>query len=432
MRDIGTRLHSISKALLRVAQYIPSLDRVPRIERHAHQIHDPVARLRYLRQQMSVPPARIRPAAARPRRRKLRLRHLAWLALPLVMAMSHGPASKGVTETAAKERGLLVPRTDSGAGTAPIARVWRVEHSEATDVYSNGLRVDLTFLVNNRPRAHYPIFALAGAWEPVATGEAPVGIVYHTTESHLAPFEEDENRRLKQLGRNLLEVIRTERAYHYVIDRFGRVFAVVTELDAANHVGNSIWADAHGIYVNLNDSFIGVSFEGQTDSPGEVTPAQVASARVLTEMLRSRYNIAAEDCVTHAQVSVNPGNMLIGSHVDWASNFPFREIGLPDNYSIPLPSIYAFGFEYDGTFLRVTEDRWRGLELAAIQVERQAALEGVPVARYRAILRHRYKDIAAGLKQQSAQEAAASSSGAAKTPPSSAVRDAKKTSEGDI
>ena len=348
------------------------------------------------------------------------------------MAMASGPAPKGVAETAAKEQGLLVPRADSGAVPAAVAPVWRVEHSDSTDVYSNGLRVDLTFVVNNRPRARYAIYALAGASKQVETGDAPVGIVYHTTESHLAPFEEDENRRLKQLGRNLLEVIRTERAYHYVIDRFGRVFAVVAESDAANHVGNSIWADARGIYVNLNDSFIGVSFEGQTDSPDEVTPAQVASAKVLTEMLRSRYNLAAEDCVTHAQVSVNPDNMLIGSHVDWAGDFPFREIGLPDNYSIPLPSIYAFGFEYDDTFLRVTGDRWKGLELAANQVERQAALEGVSVARYRAILRHRYKDIAAALKQESAPEAAASASGAARPPPGPAGRHSKKTSEGGI
>lgn len=413
-----------------MAEHIPSLDRVPRIERRARQIDDPVSRLRYLRKEMSV--ARARTAVAGHRRRVPQVRHLVWLAIPVVMAIWSGPASKSIKETVARERGLLVPRADSGWETAPVAQVWRVEHSDSTDVYSNGLRVDLTFGVNNRPRAHYPIYALVGASQAVTTGAAPVGIVYHTTESHLAPFEEDENRRLKQLGRNLLETIRMEHAYHYVIDRFGRVFAVVAESDAANHVGNSVWADARGIYVNLNDSFIGVSFEGQTGSPDEVTPAQVASGRVLTEMLRSRYGIAPEDCVTHAQVSVNPGNMLIGSHVDWAGNFPFREMGLPDNYSIPLPSIYAFGFGYDDSFLRATGFSWKGLELAANQVQRQAALEGLEVARYRAILRHRYKDIAADLKQQGAQEASASTSGAAKAPPGSVVRHSNKTSQGVI
>src|SRR5205085_5091617 len=115
-----------------------------------------------------------------------------------------------------------------------------------------------------RPRAHYPIFPLTGGTTANKSRSTPVGIVFHTTESHLVPFEEDENRRLKQLGRNLLDVIRRQRSYHYVIDRFGRVFRVVEESDAANHAGFSIWADAAGIYVNLNDSFLGVSFEGQT------------------------------------------------------------------------------------------------------------------------------------------------------------------------
>jgi hypothetical protein len=38
--------------------------------------------------------------------------------------------------------------------------------------------------------------------------------------------------------------------------------------------------------------------------------------------------------VVHAQVSINPGNRRIGWHTDWGAGFPFREIGLPDNYQI--------------------------------------------------------------------------------------------------
>jgi hypothetical protein len=114
---------------------------------------------------------------------------------------------------------------------------------------------------------------------------------------------------------------------------------------------------------------------------------------MLTEMLRSRYGIAAENCVTHAQVSVNPDNMRIGSHTDWASAFPFRALGLPDNYAAPLASLYAFGFEYDSVFLKATGERWKGLDLAETQVAAQAGAEGIPVANYRAMLQHRYKDI---------------------------------------
>lgn len=400
----------------------PTFDRTPLIEQRAAGISDPVRRLRYLRVKMSEPaPTLAQPsetAPARHRKSTWRLPHLGWLALPVALALASGSSSKSAAETAARERVLLVPRSvslipqpisnETGSlqiastdNSAPVSRVWRIEQSESTDVYSNGLRVDLTFTASNRPRAAFPIFPLTGAAIAVKWGSSPVGIVYHTTESQLTEFEEDRNHRLKQLGRNLLEVIRSQRSYHYVIDRFGRVFSVVAESDAANHVGNSVWADAEGIYVNLNDSFLGVAFEAQNGATGEVTPAQIRAAKVLTEMLRSRYAIAAENCVTHAQVSVSPWNMLIGAHTDWAANFPFAALGLPDNYAIPLASIYAYGFEYDETFRQATQGLWKGLGLSLEQVERQAAAEHVPVPRYRSMLQHRYKDLAAALKQRS-------------------------------
>src|ERR1019366_4011438 len=247
-----------------------------------------------------------------------------------------------------------------------------VDRSETLEQYSNGLRVDLTFVASNRRRTLFPVYSLAGDGT-FETGRDPVGIVYHTTESLLANFQEDQTHRLKQLGRNLLEVIRKRRACNYLIDRFGRVFRVVQDSDAANHAGTSVWADASGIYVNLNDSFLAVAFEAQTGAVDEVTPAQILAARILTEMLRARYGISPENCVTHAQVAVNPVNMRIGSHTDWASKFPFQELGLPDNYAVPLPSLYAFGFNYDGLFLHATNGKWSGLERAEEQVQKQAA-----------------------------------------------------------
>ena len=234
--------------------------------------------------------------------------------------------------------------------------------------------------------------------------DQPAGIVYHTTESHLAPFEEGETGHLKLLGRYLLDVLRRQRSYHYLIDRFGRVFRVVEESDAANHVGTSVWADGSGLYVNLNSSFLGVAFEGQTGASEEVTAAQILAARQLTEMLRARYSIAAEDCVTHAQVSVSPENMHVGAHVDWAAQFPFAQLGLPDNYAVPLPSLYVFGFESDVAFVRATAGGWQGLRLAEAQVVQQAAAEGIARARYREKLQQRYKNVAGVLQQNQAQE----------------------------
>lgn len=373
---------------------IPILDPLARVEQRACHITDPVERLRFLRQSMEAARAQ---NAARPTRRW----RPASIVAGLLLLVTIVPVPTGTAETFARERALVATRSAGVPVANPVTRVWLVDKSDALELYSNGLRIDLTFTVSNHPRRPFPIFPKEGGALPAGKGTAPVGIVFHTTESNLVPFEEEENRRLKRVGRNLLEWVRQERSYHYVIDRFGRVFRVVREQDAANHAGESVWADRQGVYVNLNDSFLGISFEGQTGAVDDVTHAQVAAGKVLTEMLRSRYSIAAEDCVTHAQVSVNPQNMRIGAHTDWAGKFPFAGVGLPDNYSIPVASMVLFGFSYDSVFLRITGTRWHGLDMAEMRVARQASAEGLDVKQYRAILQHRYKDIASALKEKS-------------------------------
>jgi hypothetical protein len=159
------------------------------------------------------------------------------------------------------------------------------------------------------------------------------------------------------------------------------------------------------VYVNLNHSFLGIAFETQTqvgqDLPS-ANPAQIRAARTLTEMLRAKYHIQSSNCVTHAQVSVNPGNMLIGYHTDWAGNFPFTEVGLRDNYTAPPASISAFGFDYDPVFVHATGVRiWQGLALAEDEVRADAIAGGLTVPQYRAILQKKYKQIIAALKAAS-------------------------------
>lgn len=363
----------------------------PRLERTASRIADPVERLKYLRLHARTP------------RRRLVWGRTTWL-LPVALLLAIlGGWSSRTTRVHAKERPLVVPGSMIPlAGANP--RVWQVEGSDKTEVYSNGLRIDLSFATHNRPRARYPIFTLAGAEVPVGYGETPRGVVYHLTESQVGPLEEEASHRIQYIGRNLLEVIRTERAYHYVIDRFGRVFRVVEESDAANHAGKSVWADSQGIYVNLNDSFLSIAFEGQAETTEAITLAQVTAARMLTEMLRWRYPMPVENFVTHAQISVNPLNMHISPHTDWAQDFPFAALGLPDNYSVPPASLYAFGFSYDDTFLTVSGGGWKGLALAEGQLARDAARQGATPDSYRTMLRHRYKDIAAALEQQASKE----------------------------
>jgi len=82
--------------------------------------------------------------------------------------------------------------------------------------------------------------------------------------------------------------------------------------------------------------------------------------------------------------------------------FPFSEIGLPDNYATPPASVYAFGFNYDETYVKITGNRvWQGLLMADDQVKRQASSLSMPLSKYKATLQRRYREITAALKSKS-------------------------------
>jgi hypothetical protein len=289
-----------------------------------------------------------------------------------------------------------------------VPKVWQVEQNRDYETFSNGLRVENHFKVSGKPRSYGRIERRRPDTGFKDWRSDPVGIVYHTTESELAPFESAQNRKLKVLGLSLLEYVRAKQAYNFVIDRFGRVFRVVEVEDTANHAGHSVWADANWIYLNVNASFIGVSFEAQSAPGGgqlTVSPAQIHAGRVLTQMLRDKYHIAASNCVTHAQVSVNPDNMRIGYHTDWAGNFPFGGMGLGENYSLALPSMYFFGFNYDPAFVTSTGARlWKGVVQAEQEIRQAAAVAGLPVAEYQKFLQQRYRKDLAALRSHSAGE----------------------------
>ncbi|MBZ5612087.1 MAG: N-acetylmuramoyl-L-alanine amidase [Acidobacteriia bacterium] len=327
-----------------------------------------------------------------------------------VPAITLGLALAGAALLRPWSRSSEVPRVESprlistqiSTKSAPAAppHVWLVENAERYDLYSNGLRVENQYLASTAPRK-YLAFArarldqAAGAWR-----SEPAGIVFHTTESHIAPFEEDQNRTLRRAGEGLLEYVSRRRSYHFVIDRFGRVFRIVRETDYANHAGNSIWADDTSIYLNLNQSFFGVAFEAQSNPDGDQMPAnsaQIHAGRILVEMLRSRYAIPASNCVAHAQVSVNPGNGRVGYHTDWAARLPFGELGLGDNYLCPLPSVTLFGFQPDGSLAEAGDaPLGQGWQSALEQVRAEAARRELPVERYRQALQKRYRyDLAA-------------------------------------
>jgi hypothetical protein len=353
------------------------------VEGAAGLIGDPVLRLRFLR--AVSPPLEFHPPPKR--RRRVRIARVLPIALAIAAAL---PFLRPRASARPVPSAVATPAPVVGMAAPPphtVAEVWQVEKLGASEVYSNGLRVDDTYAVPLRTRS-YLAFPAAGGPPVPRTG--PAGIVYHSTESMQAPFEAGHNDTLKRIGESLLEYVRRRSSYHFVIDRFGRVYRVVEESDAANHAGHSVWADDEWLYLNLNDSFLGVAFESQQGAV--MTSAQLHAAVMLTEMLRSRYRIAAGNCVTHAQVSVNPSNMRIGYHIDWAAGFPFAALGLPDNYGVPLPAIWAFGFEQEASFLSPADHMRAGLDAAVHRLEEDAATAGLTPAAYRKQLQHRYRD----------------------------------------
>jgi hypothetical protein len=372
---------------------LPKFSNAASIERRAQKISDPLERLRYLR----------RAAGAAPHPRAQPGWTWTWLAsfvLAAAVLPLHSVSDANVRRTLDLRAPLQPPRP------APaIPNVWLVDKTREFEVYSNGLRVETLLSVAGEPR-WYSLIVRGPEMQFGPRRAQPAGIVFHTTESDTAPFQPEQNHNLQRIGKELLLYVRSKRAYHFLIDRFGRVHRIVNESDTANHAGKSVWADSRWLYLNLNASFLGVAFEAHTE-PGQppVNRAQIQAARVLTEMLRSKYNVPAENCVTHAQVSVNPANMLIGWHTDWANNFPFEELGLPNNYEQPSPPVAAFGFGYDETYLHASGPAlWKGLALGDEWVRESAAAQGIQVAEYRKLLQKQYRNQLAALQDQGASE----------------------------
>ena len=337
------------------------------VERRATRIVDGVEKLRYLR------------AAARRKPRRSPFRHL--LLLPLCFAVQ-----------SVNPKIVEIPRAVQPLQPEAFSRVWAVEETSDRIVFSNGLVVRNDFTTTSEPR-RYRAYTRAGL-TALSTESQPAGIVYHSTESLIVPIEPEQSRSLVRTKNALLAYVRRGRLYNFVIDRLGQVYRVVPEDQVAFHAGHSIWADAEHVYIDLNPVFLGISFEAQTDAAFQASAAQVHAGRLLTEMLRSRYRIAEGNCVTHAQVSVNPDNMRLGYHTDWASRFPFHDLGLETGYSATVAAISIFGVSFDDHFLGVIGGLpWPGLLAAEKQLTEDAAARGMTTGAYRNFLQQQYRNL---------------------------------------
>ncbi|MGA1869431.1 MAG: peptidoglycan recognition family protein [bacterium] len=262
--------------------------------------------------------------------------------------------------------------------------IWMVESKREYELYSNGLRIFRDYEISTGRRC-FLVFkkGYEGLPDPDEVHHDPVGIVYHTTESDILPFDKENNYNILKATRNLLHYIKRIKCYNYLIDRFGRVYRIVKEDHYAYHAGESIWSSGYEIYVNLNNSFIGVSFEGRSMLAGtmnepSITPMQLVSARRLTDMLRQRYDIEDRNCVVHGIISVNSKNKIIGYHLDWAQDFPFELIGVSNKYHVPSPSILEFGFGYSTNMINSLGGKaWSGVYEAERLLKERAGKEKI-------------------------------------------------------
>ena len=263
-------------------------------------------------------------------------------------------------------------------GIAP-ERAWLVDSGPGFELYSNGLRIDTTWAVAGEPR-HYRVFE-TGRGMGAEVEDRPVGIVFHTSESDIWPLEESFNEKLRDSNQNLLRYLKRNQVYHYLIDRFGQVFRVVEEKGKANHAGMSVWSAGERVYLNLNGSTIGVSFETRWEGGHAlpITRAQLEAGRSLTDYLRDKWTISPDMCVTHGLASVNSHRHLIGHHLDWARGFPFEAFGLPDQYARASPAVALFAFGYDEPFLEVMGEPWPGVGVAERALEKEAADASLPL-----------------------------------------------------
>ncbi len=282
---------------------------------------------------------------------------------------------------------IVVTTAGQGSGTALAAtnikympgykpeKVWQVEKTGEFERYSNGARILTSYETENHPRGYF-LIPRGSDSEGDQLRQDPIGIVYHTSESDIVPFTRDNNLSIKQRSLGLLEYVQKNKSYNYVIDRYGEIYRVVRDDHAAHHSGHSIWADERYAYVGLNESFIGICFES-TSGAGSLeetlTEAQLDAGRVLTNVLRSKYNIDDANCTTHGLVSVNPDRMLIAYHHDWVRNFPFELMGLSDKYKVSPPNMSDYGFTYDEEILeKLGRTLWPGAITAEEEFKRRA------------------------------------------------------------
>jgi N-acetylmuramoyl-L-alanine amidase len=276
---------------------------------------------------------------------------------------------------------------------AKLEKVFFLEKKGNIERWSNRTKIRTEFETFNRPRRYHAIPRGSDAIGGQLRSDI-AGIVYHTSESHIVPYDSDYNEDILRSSQGLINYIRSKKLYNYLIDRSGEIYRIVRDDQAANHSGHSIWADSRYTYVGLNDSFIGVCFESTVNaaSPKEIlTREQILSGKELTDVLRNKYNLDDANCTTHGLVSIKPERMLVAFHHDWVRDFPFADMGLSDKYKIPPPNIRDYGFTTDDEIMiKLNGKLWEGASIAEAEFRKRAESANIDPQLLRENMRDRY------------------------------------------
>ncbi|MFH2066428.1 MAG: peptidoglycan recognition family protein [Pseudomonadota bacterium] len=305
--------------------------------------------------------------------------------------------------------------------------IWMVEKTDDAEFYSNRLEINTKHTIENVPRGYYlfPRGEEAFLQQGVFTGQIN-GILYHASESDVFAYRPEMTQSIKEYSRLLIRYLNKKKAYHYFIDRFGKVYRLIQEDHAAFHSGNSIWVDDRFLYLDLNHAFIGICFEGKDfetmdpsriQSNGENQPAivpmerssineaQLISGKELTDWLRVKYKIPQHNCIPHGLASVNPYDQLIGHHLDLSHGFPFGFFEISNKYEEPIPAITEFGFTYDNYFMEIFQGKlWPGIAMSEKIILMRAGEKQMSVADYRKLLNERFKKVFLWMRDKNAKD----------------------------
>jgi hypothetical protein len=285
-----------------------------------------------------------------------------------------------------------------GPGVLGKEKPWLFGKEGEYEKYSNGCNISTKYETDNHPRAYYaiPRGSETDGNQFSEKSDKIVGILYHTPETPMFDLTPDNNKRIQNGSRGLIEDVRKYKKYNYLINRIGDIYRIVRDDQAAYHAGDSLWADSKNTYVLLNESFIGVCFESKFDGASSLdqilTEAQIISGRRLTDVLRAKYNIDDANCTTHGLAAVDSEKMLIARHHDWVHFFPFEAMGLSNKYKIQPPTITDYGFTYNEEMLakKLGGKLWEGAAMAVEAFNKRAAQARVSPDDLRLKLRNLY------------------------------------------